>query len=156
MLSKLLPILLLVLGTGAGVGAGIFLAPDEGTEAHASPEPKDDHDEEAGDSAKFVKLNNQFVVPILQQDRVAALVVVSLSLETSVAMSDRVFEREPKLRDAFLRVLFDHANMGGFNGAFTKPGTLDVLRSSLTDVARKEMGENVRAVLITDISRQDT
>lgn len=156
MLSKLLPILLLVLGTGAGVGAGIFLAPDEGAEAHATPEPKDDHDEEAGDSAKFVKLNNQFVVPILQQDRVAALVVVSLSLETSVAMSDRVFEREPKLRDAFLRVLFDHANMGGFNGAFTKPDTLDVLRSSLTDVARKEMGENVRAVLITDISRQDT
>ena len=156
MLSKLLPILLLALGTGAGVGAGIFLAPDEGAEAHATPEPKDDHDEEAGDSAKFVKLNNQFVVPILQQDRVAALVVVSLSLETSVAMSDLVFEREPKLRDAFLRVLFDHANMGGFNGAFTKPGTLDVLRSSLTDVARKEMGENVRAVLITDISRQDS
>ncbi|MEO9777873.1 MAG: flagellar basal body-associated FliL family protein [Sedimentitalea sp.] len=113
------------------------------------------HDEGEVGPTEFVKLNNQFVVPIVQADRVAALVVLSLSLETQAGARERVFEREPKLRDMFLRVLFDHANMGGFDGSFTRPGKLDVLRQSLADVAQKELGDDVESVLITDIARQD-
>ena len=105
---------------------------------------------------EFVKLNNQFVIPIIRDERVASLVVLSLSLETRVPMNDAVFNREPKLRDSFLQVLFDHANMGGFNGSFTDAEMLDVLRRSLRDVARRELGSEVENVLITDISRQDT
>lgn len=150
---KILPLLLLLLGTGAGIAAGRFMSHEPAV--HASTEAKADHDEEHAAPTEFVKLNNQFVVPIVQADRVASLVVMSLNLEIKGGTRDRIFEREPKLRDLFLRVLFDHANMGGFDGAFTRPGTLDVLRQSLADVARKELGDHVESVLITDIARQD-
>lgn len=152
---KLLPLLLLLVGAGAGIAAGHFMAPepalDGAVKANATPS---DPGEETGET-EFVKLNNQFVVPIVQSDRVAALVVMSLSLETRSGTRERVFEREPKLRDLFLRVLFDHANMGGFSGSFTRPGKLDILRQSLADVAQKELGDDVESVLITDIARQD-
>ena len=68
---------------------------------------------------EYVKLNNQFVVPVVEDGRVAAMVVLSLSLEVEAGNTEAVYQREPKLRDAFLQVLFDHANVGGFCGSFT-------------------------------------
>ena len=156
MLKMLFPVLFLAIGAGAGVAAGVFLMPAPGTLTNEAVEPEENlEDHDATGISEFVKLNNQFVVPVVQNERVASLVVMSLSLETSVSMSDRIFAREPKLRDSFLRVLFDHANVGGFDGAFTQSDTLDVLRSSLKDVARKELGDEILSVLITDIARQD-
>ncbi|MEY8828753.1 flagellar basal body-associated FliL family protein [Sedimentitalea sp. XS_ASV28] len=152
---KFLPLLLLLVGAGAGIAAGHFMAPRAGHDDAEAENAHPKEDNEAHETTEFVKLNNQFVVPIVQSDRVASLVVMSLSLETRAGSRERVFEREPKLRDMFLRVLFDHANMGGFDGAFTRPGKLDVLRQSLADVARKELGDDVSGVLITEIARQD-
>ena len=121
MMLKLIPLILLLLGTGAGIGAGIFLAPSGGTDGHEVVEPvAETDDEQPGSGTEFVKLNNQFVVPVIEDERVVSLVVMSLSVETSIAMSDAIYEREPRLRDQFLRVMFDHANMGGFHGAFTQ------------------------------------
>lgn len=158
MLSKLLPVIFLVLGTGAGIAAAMFMAPAPDHDALAK-EPKHEkttHADSSNDEAVYVKLNNQFVVPVVQNERVASLVVMSLSLETKSAISETVYAREPKLRDAFLRVLFDHANMGGFQGAFTQSDTLDLLRTALREVAQKELGDEIIDVLILDISRQDT
>lgn len=159
MLLKLLPVFMLILGVGAGVGAALVLSPahkveTEDTEPDAEKKPVDvDHEET---ETEFVKLNNQFVIPVIENERVSSLVVLSLSIETRIPMRDVVYEREPKLRDAFLQVLFDHANMGGFNGAFTKSDMLSILRNALNDVARKELGADVQNVLITDITRQDS
>ena len=160
MLRKLLPLILLLLGTGAGIGAGILTAPAHPGEVYA-PEAEeeshgsDGHGETSGQAHDFVKLNNQFVVPLIQGDKVTAMVVLSLSLETKPGLSDTVFTYEPKLRDVFLRVLFDHANAGGFRGAFTQSGTLDLLRQGLREAAQKEMGDDIFDVLIVDIARQD-
>ncbi|MBK0325738.1 flagellar basal body-associated FliL family protein [Rhodobacteraceae bacterium F11138] len=162
MLAKLIPVIFLILGTGAGVGAGIFLAPPDNSEAepHETPpkEPAaDSHgNQEQAAATEFVKLNNQFVVPIIKNERVASLVVASMSVEVQSGTTDRVFEREPKLRDSFLRVLFDHSNMGGFDGDFIQSDMLDVLRRSLKEAARKEIGDDMVDVLITDIARQDS
>jgi flagellar basal body-associated protein FliL len=155
MLLKLLPVFMLILGVGAGVGAALVLSPAHEVETEdAEKKPVDvDHEET---ETEFVKLNNQFVIPVIENERVSSLVVLSLSIETRVPMRDVVYEREPKLRDAFLQVLFDHANMGGFNGAFTKSDMLSILRNALNDVARKELGADVQNVLITDITRQDS
>ncbi len=115
--------------------------------------------ESANDDLKvteFVKMNNQFVVPIVSNDRVAAMVVLALSIEVSTGYSDAVFLREPKLRDSFLQVLFDHANIGGFDGAFTNAQVLGRLRDALREVAQKDLGEEiVKDVLIVEIARQD-
>ncbi len=154
---KILPVLFLFAGTGIGVGAAMFLpARPNGSDTPANASAENTAGTEAGTGqVEFVKLNNQFVVPIVEKGRVAALVVMSLSLETAPGMKEEVLNLEPKLRDAFLQVMFDHANIGGFSGAFTEAEPLRILRNALRDAARKELGDSVSNVLIVDIARQD-
>lgn len=165
-MKKLLPIILILVGVGAGVGAGIVLKPDHvevveinpcGPQEHAADEDHSDEDEngEEIDTTEFVKLNNQFVVPIVSKGRIASMVVMSLSIEVEMGLKEAIYSREPILRDALLQVLFDHANMGGFNGAFTNSNNMDILRNALAEMARKELGDAVKSVLIMDIARQD-
>ncbi len=167
MIKKILPILLILVGTGGGIGAGLILKPEHsdvaainpcGDEGHVAKNESAAHEKEEREeetTQEYVKLNNQFVVPVVANQLVNALVVMSLSVEIEQGQSDLIFTREPKLRDAFLQVLFDHANMGGFQGEFTNANNLDVLRLSLTEVAQRVVGEVVRGVLITEIARQD-
>ena len=168
-MKKLLPLLLALLGIGGGVAAGIMLKPDlppEVTELNtddpcgeATVETAKDSQEAAEatpTTREYVKLNNQFIIPVVIEDRVNSLVVLSLSLEITQGQSQPVFDREPKLRDAFLQVLFNHANMGGFNGSFTETAKMDVLRRTLRDAGQAILGEVISDVLITDLARQDT
>lgn len=167
-MKKLLPVLLAIMGIGAGVGVGIVLKPTE--EQHADmpdciPTPgADGHEmakapemEETDMLAvrEYVKMSNQFVVPIVGPDRIASLVVVSLSLEVTPGQTASVYSREPRLRDGFLQVLFDHANVGGFAGSFTEADKLDGLRRTLLQTARDHVGPAVTDILITEIARQD-
>lgn len=173
-MGKLIPILLAVLGTGAGVGAGFLLEPGAeeasatGTATAADCQPTEDTaatdadiapPREGGDAPsqgrEYVKLANQFVVPIMGEERVEALVIASLSVEVGAGKSNTVYAREPKLRDAFLQALFDHANIGGFDGAFTSGDRMQGLRKTLLQAARGVMGSSVSDVLITEIARQD-
>ena len=100
-------------------------------------------------------MSNQFVVPVVGPDRVQALVVASLSIELASCAPEDVFQREPKLRDVFLQVLLDHANVGGFTGNFTASDRMENLRGALLEAARGVLGPRVRDVLITEIARQD-
>ena len=166
MKALLLPLILLVLGTGSGIGAGLFLAPppaeEDTTEAlHDCPAP-DQHDAEAVPAAidvseerEYAKLNNQFVIPVVDEGQIAALVVMSLSLEVAVGERAAVFAAEPKLRDRFLQVMFDHANNGGFSGNFTTGPNMRALRNDLLQAAQHVSGERVTDVLLIDIVRQD-
>lgn len=165
MLGKLLPVLLALIGLGAGVGAGFFLRPapaaDEHSVAAGAAEPADaghaaDEGKHEDGLPEYVKMNNQFVVPVVEKDRVSAMVVLSLSLEIAPGQTETVYQREPKLRDAFLQVLFDHANVGGFSGSFTDGSNLIMLRTSLKEAAALVLGTVVKDVLITDIARQDS
>ncbi|MBB97804.1 MAG: flagellar basal body-associated protein FliL [Rhodobacteraceae bacterium] len=121
----------------------------------AKPASSSGEEGEEANAPEFVKLNNQFVVPVVAAGKVEALVVLTLSLETMQGLRETIYNREPKLRDAFLQVLFDHSNMGGFQGAFTRSNNLDILRSALLEVAQNEFGYDVYNVLIIDIARQD-
>ncbi|MCX7565781.1 flagellar basal body-associated FliL family protein [Sulfitobacter sp. F26169L] len=170
-MKKIIPLVFLLIGTGAGVGAGILLRPapaseavsDTGTEIKKEKQGEQsaqknivepDHGETAEN--EYVKLSNQFVVPIVSNDKVVALVVLALSVEVPSGKTDSVLEREPKLRDSFLQVLFDHANMGGFEGNFTQAEVLGRLRMALKEVAQRDLGsEIVKEVLIVEIARQD-
>ena len=169
MIGKLLPVLLALIGLGAGIGGGMALRPvPEATvvmenpcgvvehnaeDPHAAP----DHTEETQNLTNdFVKLNNQFVVPVVDEGRVKSLVVLSLNLEVSPGQTDVIYQLEPKLRELFLRVLFDHANAGGFDGSFTKSTRMNALRTALRESAQKLLGDTVLDVLIIDVVRQDT
>lgn len=175
MIAKLLPVILLIIGVGAGIGAGIMLAPapepevaknagDEmGDDIDHSEEEEAAHDDEDVDmdalgpnkNREYIKIPNQFVVPVVERDSLSSLVVISLSLEAKAGLSEKIHLYEPKLRDAFLQVLFDHANMGGFRGAFTRSDVLNPLRTALREAAQEVLGKSVYDVLIVEISRQD-
>lgn len=173
MLGKLLPIILAAVGVGGGIGTGLMLkpAPEEmakempgedeahADEKHGAAEKEEKHagasEKDDMETMEYVKLNNQFLVPIVADQSVQSLVVMSLSVEVSAGESEAVYAREPKLRDAFLQVLFDHANIGGFRGEFTNAKNLNVLRNALTEIAQTIVGDAVVGVLITDIARQD-
>ena len=159
-MKKLLPLIMLLVGSGAGVGAGIFLRPAPVPEEHSEDSEKMSVEAEGVEDKgnvdhEYVKMNNQFVVPVVEGDQVTALVVLSLSLEVPAGQKDVIYAKEPKLRDSFLQVLFDHANIGGFEGAFTNANNLAVLRGALREVAQKDMGDQISDVLIIEIARQD-
>ena len=170
MISKLLPVLLLLLGIGGGIGAGIALAPPpadpeyaEGHEGDGPPKEhveEEEHVEELAEGGEvipndFIKINNQFVIPVVERDQLTSLVVMSLTLEAKPGMTGKVHSFEPKLRDAFLQILFDHANMGGFRGAFTRSEILDPLRTALREEGKRYLGSDLIDVLILEITRQD-
>lgn len=181
-MGKLLPVLMALVGLAGGSGAGYVLRPEPDVEA-APPDEAGAHDIDTGHgtvpephgeagghgapdahgagagadpTAEFVKLNNQFVIPVVENGRVSALVVVSLSLEVEAGSRETVYQLEPKFRDSFLRVMFDHANSGGFRGVFTASTNMTALRLALLEAAQTVMGPAVRDVLIIDLVRQDS
>jgi flagellar FliL protein len=160
-MRRLLPLVLALVGLGAGAAAGLALrpapAPDAASCVPAATDPHQTviHDTPPVLEHDYVKLSNQFVVPVVRDDKVKALVVLTLSLEIAKGKSEEVFAREPKLRDAFLRAMFDHANSGGFDGDFTANGNMAHLREALVDAGKGILGEVMSDVLITDIARQD-
>lgn len=176
----LLPLILLIVGLGGGVGAGLFLTP------HPAPEEDPLASNPCGDvptndglaserptptprqvvldangmpllptDRQYVALNNQFIVPLLRDGVVGSLVIVSISIEVPAGQNETVRLVEPRLRDTFLQVLFDHANTGGFDGTFTAATPMRTLRASLLAAARDVLGDAILDVLIVDLVRQE-
>lgn len=166
MKAFLLPVAMLLVGVGGGVGAGLFLQP-EPLPAEDSPQAVDGEPKETQTATataapvdvsterEFAKLNNQFIIPVVDDGLVTALVVMSLNLEVTVGSRTAIFAAEPKLRDRFLQVMFDHANTGGFSGNFTTGTNMRILRNDLLRAAKEVSGDRVTDVLILDIVRQD-
>lgn len=167
MVRAILPILLAFAGLGAGVGAGLMLRPasavtgagDCATEAGAAE--ADDCavpgivEAEAG-KGDVVAFDKPFVVPVFRNDRVVAMVVMSLAVEVAPGQGEAVSALQPRLRDGMLAVLFRHANSGGFDGSFTTGEKMADLKSGLLAAARDVLaGLAVAEVLVTDIVRQD-
>lgn len=153
MIRKFFPVFLALSGLLAGLGGGLALRPTHGpalepatSEVEADPTLL----------PEYVKMNNQFVVPVLEDGRVTSMVILSLSIEVTAGSTEQVYTREPKLRDAFLQVMFDHANSGGFRGSFTDGSNLIFLRKALLEAAQSTMGPIVTSILISDIVRQDS
>ncbi|NVO25970.1 flagellar basal body-associated FliL family protein [Donghicola sp. C2-DW-16] len=153
----LIPVMLAVLGAGAGAGAGYLVPLDpshlplaHATEGETAIEMLDNHTE----PTKIVKLSNQFIIPVIEDDGESALVIMSLSLEVTVEKSQSVFDLEPRLRDGIMKVLFDHSSHGGFSGRYYSEDKMAVLRKYLLQSAQDIMGGGVQGVLITDLVRQ--
>ena len=150
-MGRLLLFLIPALGLMAGAAAGIVLKPSappaEGAEdalpVRSAPGP-----------TAFHAMDNHFVVPLLGPNRTRGIMVLSLSLEVAETELAALRRLEPRLRDAFLRVMFDHANAGGFDGRFTVPGQMESLRAALRETAQS-MQPGVHEVLIVDLVRQD-
>ncbi len=172
-MGKIIPILLALIGVGVGVGAGVALRPpppapveihpcgpadgvaQEGEHSANTIDAPREQGEEGPETSEFVKLSNQFVVSVVKDETIVALVVMSLSVEVLPGNTEEVYRQQPKLRDAFLQVMFNHANIGGFDGVFTDSNKMTLLRNALLETARRQLGEPVVGVLIQDLIRQD-
>lgn len=153
MIRKIFPLVLVVIGLLAGLGGGFALRPTH----EPAPEPETSEIEpDPTQLPEYVKMNNQFVIPVLEEGRVTSMVILSLSIEVTAGSTEQVYTREPKLRDSFLQVMFDHANSGGFRGSFTDGSNLIFLRRALLEAAQSTMGPIVTGILISDIVRQDS
>ena len=171
-MKKLIPIIIILVFAGAGVAAGLMLKPDEEMAiAEMGPCGDDPNTHDKGDDTialisekpnpasnvtyDYVKLNNQFIVPMIKGDVVRSVAIVALSIEVKAGTSDKVYSVEPRLRDSFLQALFDHASLGGFDGDFATTENLLRMRRSLKQSAVAVLGDLVNDVLVTDIARQD-
>lgn len=171
-MKKLIPIILILVFAGAGVAAGLMLKPDEemaiaemgpcGDDPNAHDQGKEataqvsEKPKPLGDvTYDYVKLNNQFIVPMIKGDVVRSIAIVALSIEVKEGASDKVYAVEPRLRDSFLQALFDHASLGGFDGDFATTENLLRMRRSLKQSAVAVLGDVVNDVLVTDIARLD-
>lgn len=150
MRKLILPLILLLLGLGLGAGAGWFLRPGAAPTAAASAV------DDSPKLSEYMKFPKEFIIPLLEHGRVAGMVVMQLGLEVPQGKSAEVLVLEPKLRDEALRVLFEHANAGGFRGNFTDAANLIPLRRALLEASQKIAGPQVQDVLITDLARQDS
>lgn len=151
-----------------GIFAGELMRPPpplpEPGEAEASASHSDaeaeaaDHassaEAEAEEPAWF-KFPTQFFVPMIRNGSVDAVMVLTLTVEMPKSSEEYIFHQEHRLRDALLRVLLIHANTGGFEGNFTSDIHLGDLREKLLKTARKTSGDDIRAILIEDIARQE-
>ena len=167
MKKLILLVAVVAVGAAAGAGGGLFLKPAAKDDACTEPcEDKDkaepgQHKAEGKDGDKeksettYISLKNQFVVPIIFEERVSSFVVISLSLEIENGTEEAIYSQEPKLQDALLRVMFDHAYMGGFSGAFTESERMTSFRQALRETASAVVGESLVDVLITELVRQE-
>lgn len=175
MKALLLMVMLLLLGTGAGAGAawlGGWLGFGGATEeaaAETMPAPAPDAGIDTGadtglgipvasairPDAEYQRLDDPFLVPLVRDNAVAAMMVLTLGLEVAPGQTAVIHAREPRLRNQLLQALFDHANTGGFDGMFTGAANMRALREGLTRAARDVAGEAVSSVLILDMVRQE-
>ena len=107
------------------------------------------------DSSGFMKFKRQFVVPVMKDQAVEALVLLNLGLDIDESKRDDIFRKEPRFRDTFIRELLQLSNDGYFNEEMTSPNTYEVVRETLLRAAKSVDNEAVNDVLILDFSRQD-
>jgi flagellar protein FliL len=153
-MKLILPVILAILGVALGGGAGWMLRPPPPDivepEGDAVPPPPP-----APVATETLRLNNQFIVPLIADGQIRSMVVIGLALELAQGHSVTLPRDEPKLRAVFLQHLFDYANLGGFDGVFTSGEALTGLRRGLREQAQAELGSAVQNVLITELVRQD-
>lgn len=170
-MKKIIAIVLVLGGIAGGGAAGLMLKP-------AGPAPDDPNTgdvEESDDRAEaaqsdesadadgeikpvsYVKVGRQTIIPVLDHGETKALMMFELAVDVASGQTDRALAMEPRLRDAFLRELFQMSYTGAFDDAYTDDRVIDELRRNLLRAAEKHLGKKaVNDVLILDVMRQNT
>ncbi|MBU3031185.1 hypothetical protein [Paracoccus marinaquae] len=170
-MKKILTLILPVLALVGGIAGGEFLRPadeaasevaasgaSEGHDPKSEPDPGDagppDTQQAETGSAAWFTFPAQFFVPLMRNGDMGAVMILTLSIETTEDQLEAMKQQEHRLRDALLRQLMIQANTGGFDGNFTAEASTRVLREQLLRAVREATALPVSRVLIEDIARQ--
>ena len=152
-MKKLFPILLIIIAIAGGGAAGFFLKPAPEVK---EPDSKDEHvDESDVEERTYVKIGRQTIIPVVNEGETQALMLFELAVDVPAGLSANVHEMEPRLRDAFLRELFQMSYTGAFMTNFTDDRVIEELRKNLTRAAQEHIGSKESEVLILDVMRQE-
>lgn len=163
-MKKVIALFLVLLGIAGGGAAGMFLKPpppeEETTDQKVADGDEVTDDGQPPDSefnaGVFVKVGRQTIIPVVEGGETQALMLFELAVDVVPGENDLAFEMEPRLRDAFLRELFQMSHTGAFMTTFTDDRVIEELRQNLIRAAKKELGASaVNDVLILDVMRQE-
>ena len=155
-MKKILALLLIVLGIAGGGAAGVFLKPAPPEDpAKGDEQAAAEEDQEASAERNYVKIGRQTIIPVVDDGETRALMLFELAVDVPAGLSGTVHEMEPRLRDAFLRELFQMSYTGAFLTNFTDDHIIEELRRNLTRAAREHIGNKDSEVLILDVMRQE-
>jgi hypothetical protein len=173
MKALLFPIILAIFAAGGVFAAdkvrgdsapAVITADDHGNSAdsHGKSQGVDSHakGDKKGDGSyvgetDFINFKRQFVVPVLKDNAVNALILINLALEVPASERDEMFRLEPRFRDAFIRELLQLSDDGYFDQELTSSDTYEILRETLSRAANDISDGGVNKVLILDLSRQE-
>lgn len=169
-MKLILPILLAVLGALGGVVGGVLLMAAPPSEETAEVETADASDDapaqpdgvvsimiEAATDSVYHPLERRLFVPFERADGRSAFATVEITLELppDEAAKGFVEAHEPKVLDAFFRVLVGFAATGAFEESTRAADTLRELDDALQIAARAVLGDYVRGVLIANLLTND-
>jgi flagellar basal body-associated protein FliL len=118
---------------------------------------KDGHGASAGSSeSAYFKFSREFVVPMIQNERVSSLVILNINVESDAAMSDKLFSQEPVIRDVIMTTLIEISGDGKTFQSMTSIENYETLRSLILVALQKKFPDmGIKNILILDIARQD-
>ena len=100
-------------------------------------------------------IEKKLIVPIQRGNGRKAFVVLDVTLEVAPEELHHVEEHEPKIIDAFLRVMIAFSATGAFNHHAETAMSIDDLSDALQNSAEAVLGHAVRGVLISNLITQD-
>lgn len=181
-MQKIIALVIVLFGVGGGLALGVALRPGDavpgpddataeaglaeaavehgatgsGGAEHGGGDGSDaGHDGEAGADRDYVKIRRQIIIPVVKEGETQALMLFDLALDVPRSMTERAYAAKPRLRDAFLRELFEMSYTGAFSSTYTDERIIEELRGKLRAAARRVLGDAVAEVLILDIMRQE-
>ncbi|HBT37457.1 MAG TPA: hypothetical protein DEB52_16055, partial [Hyphomonas sp.] len=87
----------------------------------------------AADSGEvtYYKFTREFVVPMIEDDRVQSLVILNLNLEVDTSISQELFSKEPVLRDNIMTTLVKLSSGGRTLNSITDVDNYETLRAMI-------------------------
>lgn len=141
----------------AGEGEGHGGKPAGGSHGGDKKAKGGDHGApKAKGSVAYFKFTREFVVPLIEKERVSSLVILNINLEVDTSVAERLYLKEPVLRDSIMTTLVEIAGDGRTFQTMTSIENYETIRSMvLIDLQKRLPDDGILNVLILDMARQD-
>lgn len=103
----------------------------------------------------YYKFSREFVVPMIEDDKVKSLVILNLNLEIDPDAWQKLADKEPVLRDNIMTTLIKLSSGGRTLYSITEVESYETVRTMILANLRSEVSEGIHNVLILDMARQD-